>query len=92
MNNEKKITFVSDNDLLNIIEAELLFSFEFEGNKYLLYTKNEKDYEGKDIVYPGKIVIINDRQYIKNVNEEENKKIKDIIRCMSNYSYGDENA
>jgi len=89
MGNEKKITFVNQNDLDDVIEGNLLCAFEMDDNKYIIYNKNEKDFEGNEVIYFGKIIIDNDMQYIKNLNDDEHNKIKNIIKKIINYS-GDE--
>lgn len=83
---DKNITLVSENNIDNSIKCDMLFAFEFDGNKYIVYNKNEKDYDGNDIIYCGKIDVINNKQYIKNIEGEVYIKIKDIIRKMIDYS------
>lgn len=86
MTNDNLITLVDDKDLNNYDEIELLCAFELDNNKYIVYSKNELDYDGNNIVYSGKIVYRGSRQYIQNVNKEEYDKIKDIIKKMIDYN------
>ena len=90
MGNDKNVTFVNENNLLNTVEVDVLCAFEYEDNKYIVYSKNEKDFDGNEIIYSGKIEFKNDKQYIKNINGIEYEKVKDIIKKMINYS-GDGN-
>jgi len=86
MGNDKVLTLINDRDLLSTIEVNLLCAFELEGNKYIVYSKNERDYDENIIVYTGRIEIKDNNKYIKNVDKEEYDKIKDIIKKMINYS------
>ena len=86
MTNDNLITLVDDSNLNNYDEIELLCAFELDDNKYIVYSKNELDYDGNNIVYSGKIVYRGSRQYIQNVNKEEYDKIKDIIKKMIDYN------
>ena len=86
MGNDNTITFVNEKNLLDTINAELLCAFELEGVRYVVYSKNEKDYDGNVIVYYGKIIVVDNKQYIRNVDALENDKIKDMLKKMINYS------
>lgn len=90
MGNDKNVTFVNENNLIDTINVDVLCAFEYEDNKYIVYSKNEKDFEGNEIIYSGKIEIKDDKQYIRNIKGLEYEKVKDIIKKMINYS-GDEN-
>ncbi len=87
MGNGKTITLVDGYKELG--EVEMICAFEvpdLEG-KYIIYTKNEHDKEGNSIIYAGKIVTIDNIQFIENIAEgEEWKKLKAIMRAMSKHS------
>jgi len=83
---DKNITLVNAKNLLDTKEIDLLCSFEIDDNKYIIYSKNEHDYDGNIIVYSGKIEIKNNMQYIRNIDDKEYLKVKDIIKKMINYS------
>jgi len=93
MENIKLITLI--NGIENAIEVELISAFEIPPNntKYLIYTKNEKDENGNIIIYIGKLELQNDKQYIINIeSDNEWEKIKNIIKSMLKYiSYGNLN-
>lgn len=89
MGNDKCITLVNEKNLIDTIECDILFAFEYNGDKYIVYDKNEKDFDGNTIVYCGKIDVINNKQYIRNIDGESYFKVKEIIKKMINYS-GDE--
>lgn len=82
----KNITFINDNNLMDTYRVENLCAFKFENNKYIVYTKNERDYDNNNIIYLGKIVMKNNKQYVCNLSFEENDKVKSIIRKMIGYS------
>lgn len=70
-------------------EVELICAFkvlELSG-KYILYTKNEKDKDGNTIIYAGKVVKKDNKQFLENIEEgQEWTKLKSIMRAMSKHS------
>ena len=87
MGNKKNITFVDG--YREVGEVELICAFEIPefNNKYIIYSKNEKDRDGHTIIYLGKITIKDNNQFIENVDDErEWASIKDIMKLMSKYS------
>lgn len=89
MGNEKYVMLVNDINKDDSYEIELLCSFEFEDNKYIIYSKNELDFEGNNIIYPAKIINKDGKQYIGELTNDEYEKIKNIIRMMINYGKED---
>ena len=87
MGNDKMVTL---KDGYNIIDSvELICAFEMEGfdSKYIIYTKNEKDSGGNTIIYSGKVKVIDDKQYLTNIDEGmEWEKLKTIMKSMAKYS------
>ena len=86
MGNDKNITLVNNNDLNDYNEIDLLCAFELDNSKYIVYSKNEFDYDDNVIIYSGKIVYRGSKQYIQNVVKEEYDKIKEIIKRMIDYN------
>lgn len=86
MDNTKNITFVNEKNLLDTMTIDVLCAFEFDNNKYVVYDKNEKNFDGNLIIYIGKIEIVGNKQYIRNVDKEESDKIKGIIKKMLDYN------
>lgn len=87
MGNEKLITLV--NGIEDVSEVELLCAFEMDEfkNKYMIYTKNEKDDDGHTIIYAGRIITQNDKQYLMNIDDvNEWDKVKDIMKEMAKYN------
>lgn len=83
----KLITLVDNN--MEIGEVELVCAFEVPelSEKYIIYTKNEKDREGNTIIYSGKIRLIGDKQYLENISEgKEWEKLKSIMKAMARHS------
>ena len=93
MGNEKLITLVNGRE--DVSEVELLCAFELENYKsrYIIYTRNEKDKDGHTIIYSGKLIDDNGKQYLVNINDgEEWNQVKDVMRQMAKYSIsGDKN-
>ena len=84
---DKLITLV--NGIEDVSEVELLCAFEIEefNSKYIIYTKNEKDNLGHTVIYAGKIIEENGKQYLVNIEEgSEWEKIKDIMKEMARYN------
>ena len=70
-------------------EVELICAFEVEelDGKYIIYTKNEHDKGGNTIIYSGKIITIENNQFIENLTEgREWEKLKNIMKTMARYS------
>lgn len=87
MGNNKTITLVDG--YREVGEVELICAFEVPelDGKYIIYTKNEKDKEGNPIIYSGRIVTIDNNQFIENIQEgKEWNKIKNIMRAMAKHS------
>ena len=87
MGNNKIITLIDG--YKEIGEVEMICAFEvpeLEG-KYIIYTKNEHDKDGNTVIYSGKIVTIDNKQFLENISEgEEWEKLKSIMKSMSKYS------
>lgn len=83
----KLITLV--NGYREIGEVEQICAFEipeFE-EKYIIYTKNEKDRDGNTIIYAGKILQKDNKQFLENIKEgTEWERLKKIMKTMSKYS------
>lgn len=86
MGQERIIKLMQEKD--KFIEVELLCAFFLEEfhNRYLIYTKNEKDGEGHAIIYAGKIKNENGKEYLVNVDDVEWKKMKEIMKEMAKYA------
>ena len=70
-------------------EVELICAFEVEelNGKYIIYTKNEHDKGGNTIIYSGKIITIENNQFIENLTEgREWEKLKNIMKMIARYS------
>ncbi len=70
-------------------EVELICAFEVPelSGKYIIYTKNEKDRTGNTIIYSGKIVTIDHKQFLENIKEgTEWERLKGIMKAMARYS------
>lgn len=87
MGTKKTVTLVDG--YKEVGEVELICAFELPefNNKYIIYSRNEKDKDGHTIIYLGKITVKDNKQFIENVNDEaEWSKLKDIMKLMSKYS------
>lgn len=87
MGTKKTVTLVDGYKEVGEVELICAFKMSEFNNKYIIYSKNEKDKDGHTIIYLGKITIKDNKQFIENVNEEtEWEKLKDIMKLMSKYS------
>ena len=83
----KTITLV--NGYKQVGEVEHICAFEVPelDGRYIIYTKNEKDKDGNTIIYAGKIVKKDNKQFLENIKEGiEWEKLKSIMRTMSKHS------
>ena len=87
MGNNKRITLIDGYHEIGEVELICAFKMPEDDNKYIIYSKNEKDRDGNTIIYSGKIINIDNKQFIENIKEgEEWEKLKDIMKAMSRYS------
>ena len=87
MGNNKIITLIDG--YKEIGEVEMICAFEVPelDGKYIIYTKNEHDKDGNTIIYSGKVVTIDNKQFLENISEgEEWEKLKNIMKSMSKHS------
>jgi len=87
MGNNKTITLIDG--YREVGDVELICAFEVPEllGKYVIYTKNEKDRDGNTIIYSGKIELIDNKQFITNIEEgNEWNKLKSIMRTMARHS------
>lgn len=84
MNNNKVITLI-DEVSGESFEVLVVCSFLYNDVNYLIYSKNEVDYNDDDIVYLCRVERL-DRNYVVNLSGEEQKEIIDIIKRMLLYS------
>ncbi len=87
MGNNKIITLIDG--YKEIGEVEMICAFEvpeLEG-RYIIYTKNEHDKDGNTVIYSGRIVTIDNKQFLENISEgKEWEKLKSIMKSMSKHS------
>ncbi len=87
MGNDKKITLIDG--YREVDEVELICAFkipDYKG-KYIIYSKNEKDKDGNTIIYSGKVITIDNKQFIENISEgEEWNKMKKVLKSIAKYS------
>ena len=87
MGNKRTVTLVDG--YKEIGEVELICAFEVPdlSGRYIIYTKNEKDKDGNTIIYSGKIVSFDNKQFLKDIEEgEEWNKLKEIMKTMARHS------
>ena len=92
MGNDQKITLIDG--YREVDEVELICAFkipDYKG-KYIIYSKNEKDKDGNTIIYSGKVITIDNKQFIENISEgEEWNKMKKVLKSIAKYSLEGEN-
>ena len=87
MGNDKKITLIDG--YREVDEVELICAFkipDYKG-KYIIYSKNEKDKDGNTIIYSGKVITIDNKQFIENISEDDEwNRVKKVLKSMAKYS------
>ena len=87
MGNSKKITLIDGYKEIGEVEEICAFELPDREEKYIIYTKNEHDKEGNTIIYSGKILTTDNKQFIENISEgEEWNQLKEIMKSMSKHS------
>lgn len=87
MGNNKIITLVDGYREVGDIDLVCAFEIPDFKDKYIIYTKNEKDKDGNTIIYSGKVITIDNKQFIENINEgPEWDRLKNIMKQIAKYS------
>ena len=92
MGNDKKITLVDGYRQVDEVELICAFKIPKYNEKYIIYSKNEKDKAGNTIIYSGKVITIDHKQFIENISDgDEWNRIKKVLKSMAKYSLEGEN-
>ena len=92
MGNDKKITLIDGYREVGEVELICAFKIPEYKEKFIIYSKNEKDKDGNTIIYSGKVINIDNKQFIENIADgEEWDKLKSIMKAMAKYSLEGEN-
>lgn len=92
MGNNKTITLIDGYREVGEVELVCAFKIPDYNGKYIIYTKNEKDRDGNTIIYSGKIITIDNKQFLENIEEgQEWNRLKDIMKSMAKHSLEGEN-
>ena len=87
MGNNKIITLVDGYREIGDVDLICAFKIPDREEKYVIYSKNEKDRDGNTIIYSGKIITIDNKQFIENIQDgEEWDRIKKILKSIAKYS------
>ena len=87
MGNNKIITLIDGYREIGDVELISAFKIKDFPEKYVIYTKNEKDRDGNTIIYSGRIINIDNKQFIEDVKEgDEWDRLKDIMKSIAKYS------
>ena len=87
MGNSKVVTLIDGYKEIGEVEVICAFEVPELNGKYIIYTKNEHDKEGNTIIYAGKILVIDNKQFIENISEgKEWNELKNIMKAMSKHS------
>ena len=92
MGSNKMITLIDG--YREVGEVELICAFKLPDNysKYIIYTKNELDKDLNTIIYAGKVINIDNKQFIENIQEgSEWEQIKKVMKSISKHSLEGEN-
>ena len=81
---ERRIIRVVDTDGTQL-DVELISILENDNNKYLVYTKGEKQKSGNIIIYITKLVVKQGEYYLDNVvNDKEWDSVKSLMSKLIN--------
>lgn len=87
MGSTKQITLIDGYREIGDVDLICAFSVPELSNNYIIYTKNEYDRMGNTIIYSGRIITIDNKQFIENIEEgHEWEKMKQIMKAMARYS------
>ena len=87
MGNDKRITLIDGYKEVDEVELICAFKIKNHDEKYVVYSKNEKDKDGNTIIYSGKVITIDNKQFIENISEgDEWSRLKKILKSMAKYS------
>ena len=76
---DREIIRVIDGDDTQL-DVELISILELEKNKYLVYTKGEKQKSGNMILYISKLRVKDGKYYLENIHsDEEWGKVKSLL-------------
>ena len=67
MGNTRRITLIDGYREVGEVDLICAFTIPDYSEKYIIYTKNEKDRDGNTIIYSGKIISIGQKQFIENI-------------------------
>ena len=87
MGNSKIVTLIDNNKEIGKAEVICAFKVPNLNSNYIIYTKNEYDQEGNTIIYSGKVINKDKKQFLENINEgEEWETLKKIMKSISKHS------
>lgn len=81
--NIKKIRVIDADDTQ--LDVELISILEDDNNKYLIYSKGEKQKNGNLIIYISKLKVIDNNFYLENIHDDEEwSNVKKILGNIIN--------
>ncbi len=81
--NIKKIRVIDADDTQ--LDVELISILEDDNNKYLIYSKGEKQKSGNLIIYISKLKVIDNNFYLENIHDDEEwSNVKKILGNIIN--------
>lgn len=76
----KKVRVIDADDTQ--LDVELISILEDNGNKYLIYSKGEKQKSGNLIIYISKLKIMDDNFYLENIHDDD--EWSNVKKLLSN--------
>lgn len=74
MGNTRRITLIDGYREVGEVDLICAFTIPDYSEKYIIYTKNEKDRDGNTIIYSGKIISIVKNNLLKILKKDQNGK------------------
>ena len=86
MGNIKYLSLISDDNNLDLVEVLCAFYLEEYHSNYIIYSLNKNSYNNKNIIHVGKLISVEDKDYLFNIdNYDEWTKLRSIINKINEY-------
>lgn len=86
MGDIKYLSLISDDNSLDFVEVLCSFYLEEYHSNYLIYSLNKNSSDNKNIIHVGKIINVNEKDYLFNIdNYDEWTKLRNIINRINEY-------
>lgn len=86
MGRAKYLSLINRNNDIDLVEILCTFYLEEYHSNYIVYSLNKNSLNNKNIIHVGKIIKVEDREYLFNIDSyDEWSKLKSIINKINKY-------